>query len=126
MTTFRKLAFPSLILLSIALISGCALFGKNAGPPTAIERQLFTIETNYTTKVITLTNVVPLFQTNVQVLNVTNIDHQVVQFTNFQTVVNYQTNVATSTNVVPTYTESPGTGSNTIQTIGGAVAAPFG
>ena len=128
---------PGLLLLCAVCflpMAGCGIFGSNPSAPTKMEQALFTTITN------TITQVVPVYQTNVitktQIIpiTVTNIENQV--FTTSYTNVTQMTNVTTSlqTNTTLAYTLTPsdttkatisavGTGINAFVPGGGTIAS---
>ncbi len=120
-----------LVLLPLlALCAGCTLLGKNAGPPTALEKDLFSVSNAVIPKVVQVTNLVTLYQTNValQVVTVTNSIGVPVTQTNVVTVT--QTNivpqVATVTNFVTVPQLVPGVGQQTATGLAGTVAGFWG
>lgn len=126
--------FTAILPLSL-FITGCALFGNNAVPPTAAEKKWFDVSTNYAPIVVVKTNVVTVFTTN-QVMETvwkTNHidDHQTivtqVTVTNPVPVTVTVTNTYYETNgYYEKYTLTPGAGVRGAQEIGGAVASPWG
>lgn len=111
-------AYAAIVVATMLFISGCSLFGKAPSAPTAIERALYTLQTNYIAVVVPLTNTVT--QTNLVIVMATNVTgvvelHQVTNVTQ-------QVNVVTVTNVVPavTLTTSPQTVA-TVQGVGTAI-----
>jgi hypothetical protein len=89
------------ILVSLLFILGC-----KSGPPTAIERSLFNVQTNYTPSIILVTN-------TVTVTNEAKIPVQV-PVTNFVT------------NLVAQYIYTPNTNAATVAETGGAIGSLFG
>lgn len=112
--TNRKLILTTGILILIAavcaLIAGCTAF-RNGAPPTAFERSLYDVRTNYTPTVVVQTNVIPVttYQTNTVTVNVTNPVGVVEWHTNIAVVpvTQYQTNIASVTNQTPNYYYAP-------------------
>lgn len=104
-------ALPLIILLPLL---GCS------STPTAAERAVFDVQTNYVPKLVLLTNVIPVFVTNtvVNTVTVTNTQGVVVPIfvTNITSTVTFQTNQVMATNLVPVYTETIKT--NTTATVG--------
>ncbi len=99
------------IALAVYLLSGCA-----TKPPTALERQWFSIVTNYGPPVISIqTNIIPVtvFRTNEVTMQATP-------------TIEYRTNTVTVTNVPEGYVYTPGTGAQAIRETGTAVGNLFG
>ena len=102
-TVIAPIAF---IALLISVLTGCST------TPTALDRLVSNVQTNYTPTLALQTNVVTLVQTNVviQTFTVTNsVGIQVPVFqTNFVTAPVYTTNLVVVTNQVASYTLTPG------------------
>ncbi len=100
---------PSLFALLIVL-GGCSAF-RNGSPPSAIERGVFDVRTNYTPVLAVQTNVVPVtvYQTNYATTTITNPVGVIEWRTNaiVVPVVSYQTNSVLVTNQVPQYSYAP-------------------
>lgn len=112
-------------LVSVAILTGCA------SSPTATERFLANIETNYVPRLVLQTNILTLFQTNtvVQTITVTNSVGVIVPVftTNSASFVTYQTNIVMATNMVPVYTMTPNATATGIAGVAGTIgnlAAP--
>ncbi len=87
-------------LLSLAIIAaisliGCSTVGPNPTPPTALERNIFIVQTNYVEQVNQVTNTIT------QVINRTNEFAQPIYFTN------QITQISQETNLVPAYSMTP-------------------
>jgi hypothetical protein len=109
-------------------VSGCA---SNPAPPTAMEQRFFAIETNHINQIVSVTNTIPVFQTNVVVatVTVTNAALELVQRVVTNTVVEklYETNQVTVTNVpVETYHMTPNANAAKVGSVAGTIAAPWG
>ncbi len=120
-----------IVLFPVCLLVGCSLFGNGASAPNAVESKFFDINTNLVPRVSQVTNIVPVYQTNIVVLtygvtNTTTKEVTPVQVTNLVTQTTYATNIQTVTNVVPMYQMTPGSTAKAAETIGGMVGAPFG
>lgn len=117
----------SLLLCSIGIIfiAGCSTFGTNPGPPTGVEKFIFTTQTNY----------VPVVQTVTNVQVVTKYETNTIPITNAVGVLAFQTNVFTvnltnlvvaqQTNQVPAYTETLKPGLTQTLTAGGSILNTF-
>lgn len=117
--------FPCFFLVS--LLTGCQLFGKNAAPPTAFDQKAFNIITNTVYDVKTVTNVIPLYQTNVQleVMTLTNEQKQIVQVfaTNYIPVLTYSNVVHDVTNAHEVYDYThPSQTSQTVASVAGTLS----
>lgn len=106
----KKLLLSSLLLSSVLTlaVTGCKLVGSNPSPPSAWEQRMFDISTNFAARVVTTTNVVPIYQTNIAVVpyfitNSIGVPVEVMQ-TNYVPQTIYLTNTVTQTNLVETYT----------------------
>ena len=108
-------------LAVLMLLCGFALTGCSS-VPTRLEMKLFRVETNVVEQVVTQTNQV--WQTNVQVLTLTNTAQQVVMVTNITPVLTPV--VVTFTNYAVAYDYQKGTNAQSVEAIAGAIAAPFG
>lgn len=91
-------------------LTACSAF-RNGAPPTAFERSLYDVHTNYVPTVTVQTNVIPVttYQTNTVTVTVTNPVGVVEWHTNVAVVpvTQYQTNYASVTNQTPNYTYAP-------------------
>lgn len=94
-----------LLIPALALLAGCST------TPTAFDKTFADQTTNYVTKLIVVTNVIPLFQTNtvIQTITRTNEVGVPVPFyvTNTTTIITYTTNLTAGTNIVPVISLSP-------------------
>lgn len=122
--TIAPLPIVCLLAGYLLLLAGCGIFGSNPSAPSRVEQAIFTTVTN------TITQVVPVYQTNVitktQIIpiTVTNIENQV--FTTSYTNVTQMTNVtsALQTNTSLAYTLTPSdTTKATIQAAGTGINA---
>lgn len=121
LTLALLLAFSFGLIMAVSL-GGCA----TGAPPTKLEQQLFTVQTNYIpvvrvitnyqTETVTVTNIVPVTTT----VGVTNYTTNVVA-----TLISTPT-VSTQTVQQPSYTYSPNANAGQIQAAGGAVGSLFG
>lgn len=93
------------LLASLAIITGCA------SAPTAAEKLIFNVQTNYVPKLVLETNTVTIIQTNtvVQVVTITNSMGVIVPVyqTNLVPVAVTTTNTVVATNMVPVYYMAP-------------------
>lgn len=119
-----KKLIPLLALL--ALLTACA----SNKPPTATEKAFFDITTNLVLKIVNVTNMVPVYQTNT-VVETRTITNQIglpvpIFVTNITSFVTFATNIVTQTNLAPSYTMVPGKNAQTVAEVGGAVGNLFG
>lgn len=121
----RKLLLTLVPIAAIVLIVGCST------TPTALDRAISTVQTNYAPVLALQTNIVTLVQTNtvIQTVTVTNsVGVPVPVFTtNLSTVVSYQTNLVVITNQVPSYTLTPSATATGVAGVAGTlgnIAAP--
>ena len=111
------------LLAALAIITGCST------TPTALDRTVATVQTNYLPTLALQTNVVTLVQTNVviQTVTVTNAVGVPVPIftTNANTITTYQTNVVLTTNQVPTYSLTPSPTATGVATLAGSATNWF-
>ena len=119
----RTLIVGLVLLAWIALMVVISLVGCGT-TPNVVDKALFTESTNFVTKIVTVTNVVPVFTTITN--TITNTDHTVVQVPMPAYITTYLTNVVTETNVVPQIQLSPGMGSNLATGVAGSIGGMFG
>lgn len=102
------------LIVIVFALTGCKFFGAEPSAPSAFERNLFTIETNWVTRVTYKTNAVdvavPVFVVRTNELN------QIVQVTN--TVLVKQVDVISLTNLHEVYDWSPKTNQVYVQGAG--------
>jgi hypothetical protein len=110
----------STVWLAISLISGCA------SAPTAAERAIANVQTNYVPALVLQTNVVTVVQTNTVIQTVTQTNSVGVPvpvfLTNFTSFTTYQTNVVMATNQTPVYILSPNTTATGAAQVAGTIA----
>lgn len=121
----------SLLGIGISILAAALLFVGCASTPTAAEKALFNVQTNYVPKLVLLTNTVTLFQTNtvVQTVTLTNSQGVIVPVyqTNLVPVAVTTTNTVVATNMVPVYYLATSTTTTNIGNLAGTIgniAAP--
>ena len=90
------------LLAALTIITGCST------TPTAFDRALANVQTNYVPTLALQTNVVTVTNTVVQTITQTNSVGVPLFVTNLTSIVTYQTNVVLTTNLVATYSLTPG------------------
>jgi hypothetical protein len=119
MKTGKKYLFAILTLACLLPLTGCSsLLG---GPPTAVERTIFTTVTNYVPQVVQVTNVTTL--TNTVVTQVTQTNGITLYNTN--TVLEHTLQVVTETNIVPVYQLTTSANTQATATAAGGVLNTF-
>ncbi len=120
----KNLSKWALVAVGVAvMLAGCA------SAPTAFERKFYDIETNRVERLVVVTNVVPVYVTNVAVVVETNRatgEAGGILVTNAAVAERWETNLTLATNFVESYVFTPNTNADSVSNAVGRVTGVFG
>lgn len=126
---------PSIKQVLLAVFIGSVLALPGCGTtPSAFEQRFYDIATNYTPRVVVVTNTTPIYLTNhvmavewrTNVINDTQISVVPVTVTQSVLTVSYLTNTVTVTNLIPQYVLTPNASAGAVGQVAGVAASPWG